>query len=66
MIYEFNASFRKRDGWEGNSNFLTCGEIRYFGSTNYNCQISRIFLDLEPHSHIIVEAQILRYLIKKD
>ncbi|CAD8099843.1 unnamed protein product [Paramecium primaurelia] len=49
------------DGWQdylNNVNFYTCGGSKYFGiSTNNWIAISRIFLDLEPHSHIIVEAE---------
>ncbi|CAD8194888.1 unnamed protein product [Paramecium pentaurelia] len=49
------------DGWQdylNNVNFYTCGGSKYFGiSTNNWIAISRIFLDLEPHSHIIVEAK---------
>ncbi|CAD8132519.1 unnamed protein product [Paramecium octaurelia] len=59
IINEFNANSQARDGWEGSSNFNTCGEIQFFGSPNAYSQISRIFLDLEPHSHIIVDAQYL-------
>ncbi|CAD8207704.1 unnamed protein product [Paramecium octaurelia] len=59
VIYEFNVNSNTKDGWEGSSNFDTCGGIQYFGSPNGNSQISRIFLDLETHSHILVEAQFL-------
>ncbi|CAK77059.1 unnamed protein product (macronuclear) [Paramecium tetraurelia] len=63
VIYEFDANPNIFDGWEklnDNSNFNNCGGIQYFGSPN-NLQylISRIFLDLEPHSHIRLDAQFL-------
>ncbi|CAD8132555.1 unnamed protein product [Paramecium octaurelia] len=48
IIYEFNANSQTKDGWEGSSNFDTC--VFYY---------SRIFLDLEPHSHITVNAQFI-------
>ncbi|CAD8198443.1 unnamed protein product [Paramecium octaurelia] len=62
VIYEFNANSNNIDGWgnwQGYSYLNTCGGIRYFGSTTHYYEISRIFLDLEPHSHFIVDAQFL-------
>ncbi|CAD8203722.1 unnamed protein product [Paramecium pentaurelia] len=65
LIYQFHANSNIRDEWQdyySNVNFYTCGGIQYFGQPNNNGNsivISRIFLDLEPHSHIIVDAQFL-------
>ncbi|CAK87553.1 unnamed protein product, partial (macronuclear) [Paramecium tetraurelia] len=62
LIYEFNATSNVLDGWEcqNSYNFNTYQGIHYFGSSNINrYEISRIFLDLDPHSHIIVDAQFL-------
>ncbi|CAD8185933.1 unnamed protein product [Paramecium pentaurelia] len=63
VIYQFQANFNIIDGWEdleGYSNFFTCGVHKYFGSPNNFFFISRIFVDLEPHSHIKMEAEFLR------
>ncbi|CAK77689.1 unnamed protein product, partial (macronuclear) [Paramecium tetraurelia] len=67
VMYEFNASSNNIDGWEnyhGISILNTCGGIRYFGSSNsQSYSISRIIFDIESHSHIIVDAQFLGYLL---
>ncbi|CAD8190916.1 unnamed protein product [Paramecium pentaurelia] len=65
LIYQFHANSTIRDQWQdyfNNVNFNTCGGIQYFGksSTSSWSDISRIFLDLESHSHIIVDAEFLR------
>ncbi|CAD8130622.1 unnamed protein product [Paramecium sonneborni] len=62
LFYQFDASSNIIDGWEtvNNPNFFTCGVIHYFGSNNINNYfLSRIFLDLEPHSQIRVDAKVL-------
>ncbi|CAD8163683.1 unnamed protein product [Paramecium octaurelia] len=52
-IYQFNASSNFSDEWVGGY-FRNCGDVEYFGPS-----ISRIFLNLESHSHIIVDAYLL-------
>ncbi|CAD8213224.1 unnamed protein product [Paramecium octaurelia] len=62
VIYEFNAISNIIDNeWQNNQNFAqiqTCGGIQYYGASGYS-YISRIFLNLEPHSHFIIDAQFL-------
>ncbi|CAD8117870.1 unnamed protein product [Paramecium primaurelia] len=64
LIYQFHANSAIRDEWQdpfNNFDFNTCGGIQYFGKSTSDdwIVISRIFVDLEPHSHIIVDAEYL-------
>ncbi|CAD8136801.1 unnamed protein product [Paramecium octaurelia] len=53
IIYQFDAASDGPEGWEDYN------AIEYFGDPNQSSLISRIFLDLEPRSHVVVEAQFL-------
>ncbi|CAD8213911.1 unnamed protein product [Paramecium octaurelia] len=59
IIYEFIANSLTTSEWEGNSNLNNCGLILYLESTNPSVRVSRMFLGLEPHSQIIVDAEFL-------
>ncbi|CAD8123461.1 unnamed protein product [Paramecium sonneborni] len=66
LIYQYDAYSNIIDGWEDETHvcsFETCGQIHFFGTSfNDEIKISRIFLNLEPHSHIKVEAEFLKQL----
>ncbi|CAK77685.1 unnamed protein product (macronuclear) [Paramecium tetraurelia] len=60
VIYQFDAKDNNIDNWtkqNGNFYFSSCGGIPYFYSSGNN--INRLFLNLEPHSHIKVDAEII-------
>ncbi|CAD8112061.1 unnamed protein product [Paramecium sonneborni] len=59
MIYVFDANYEKPDEWQFDINvdFNTCEGINYFGAELIEFLIiSRLFLNLESHSAIKVEA----------
>ncbi|CAD8137787.1 unnamed protein product [Paramecium octaurelia] len=66
VIYEFNANSQINDGWAIRDNdcfFYNCGGINYFGqplNDDNPIWISRLFSNLKAHSHIQVEAKVLR------
>ncbi|CAK74899.1 unnamed protein product, partial (macronuclear) [Paramecium tetraurelia] len=66
VIYEFNANSQINDGWVIRDNdcfFYNCGGIFYFGqplNDDNPIWISRLFSNLQDHSHILVEAKVLR------
>ncbi|CAD8209798.1 unnamed protein product [Paramecium pentaurelia] len=64
VIYQFDANSNLLDDWQGKSNFFTCGMFKYFGSNGSN-NISRIFLDIDPHSHYRVDVEVLSYKVPK-
>ncbi|CAD8101523.1 unnamed protein product [Paramecium sonneborni] len=62
VIYNFDANANDIDGWQDfyGCDFKQYGDIKYFGPKTYFFDyISRIFLDLESHSHIQIYAQVL-------
>ncbi|CAD8187691.1 unnamed protein product [Paramecium octaurelia] len=58
VVYSFNANFQQKDNWQSKARFLDCGDIKYFGYLGtHNSSI--IILDLEPHSHYRIDAEVL-------
>ncbi|CAD8097659.1 unnamed protein product [Paramecium sonneborni] len=61
LVYQFDASSNVNNGWDTNNNkdFFACDGIHYFGLDSGVYFLSQMFYDLEPHSHVMVEAKIL-------
>ncbi|CAD8184643.1 unnamed protein product [Paramecium octaurelia] len=60
VIYQFDAKDNNIDNWiseHQNYQFSSCGGIPYFYSSDQN--INQLYLNLEPHSHIQVDAEII-------